>query len=57
VFTGQGEDKSGDHGVATLTGGTGKFAGIQGKSTFQCKSVHSAPDFSVCNDQWDYRLP
>src|SRR5262249_11354724 len=36
TFIGKGTDNVGEQGVNTITGGTGKFAGIQGKGQYQC---------------------
>ena len=39
-----------------ITGGTGKYAGIQGKVDEQCNPV-SASGLWECNQQFEYRLP
>jgi hypothetical protein len=43
-------------GMNQITGGTGKFTGIQGRVPFQCKPV-SANGQWVCTQQFEYRLP
>ena len=40
TFTGKGTDNVGEQGAHTIIGGTGKFAGIQGKGMYQCKNVN-----------------
>jgi hypothetical protein len=47
--------KSGE-GPQTITGGSGKFRGIQGTSPFQCQIVGDMGQFR-CTQQWTYRLP
>jgi hypothetical protein len=47
---------SGLVGTGTITGGTGKFAGIQGKTTFQCKTLSPPTGQAACNHQFDYQL-
>jgi hypothetical protein len=41
----------------TLTGGTGKFADIQGKGPFKCKPLNLANGQWTCDEQFEYRLP
>ena len=43
------------NGVNEITGGTGKFAGIQGKAPFQCKAMGIGQ--FMCKQQFEYRLP
>ena len=43
-------------GMNQITGGTGKFKGIQGKAPFQCKAL-SANGQWTCKQQFEYRLP
>ncbi len=62
VFKGKGVDKEGndvdvERGDGTLTGGTGKFAGIQGTATYYCKEVHSSPEINACSEVWNYKFP
>jgi hypothetical protein len=56
VFTGKGTDNVGQQGTHTITGGTGKFAGIQGKGSFQCKDVNPSQSLTACTQQFDYSL-
>ena len=56
VFTGKGTDNVGEQGTHTITGGTGKFAGIQGKGSFQCKDVNPSQSLTACTQQFDYSL-
>jgi hypothetical protein len=44
------------NGMNEITGGTGKFKGIQGKAPFQCKAL-SANGQLTCKQQFEYRLP
>jgi hypothetical protein len=43
-------------GMNQLTGGTGKFSGIQGKGPFQCKALNANGQY-VCTQEFEYRLP
>ncbi len=43
-------------GMNQITGGTGKYSGIQGKAPFQCKAI-SANGHWACTQQFEYRLP
>jgi hypothetical protein len=43
-------------GTGTITGGTGKFAGIHGKTAFQCKPLSPPTAQAACNHQFDYEL-
>jgi hypothetical protein len=56
VFTGRGTDNVGQQGTHTITGGTGKFAGIQGKGSYQCKDVNPSQSLTACTQQFDYSL-
>ena len=56
VWTGKGTDKVGAQGTGTITGGTGKYAGIQGKMVWRCKTVEPSQDLSACTQQFDYEL-
>ncbi len=39
-----------------ITGGTGKYAGIQGKASEHCKPLNANGQWA-CTEQFDYRLP
>jgi hypothetical protein len=56
VFTGKGTDNVGQQGTHTITGGTGKFAGIQGKGSYQCKDVNPSQSLTACTQQFDYSM-
>jgi hypothetical protein len=43
-------------GMNQITGGTGKFNGIQGKAPFQCKALNANGQWA-CKQQFEYRLP
>jgi hypothetical protein len=43
-------------GMNQITGGTGKFTGIQGKAPFQCKALNANGQWT-CAQQFEYRLP
>ena len=43
-------------GLHKITGGTGKYAGIQGKAPFQCRALNANGQW-VCTHQFEYRLP
>ena len=43
-------------GLNRITGGTGKFAGIQGKAPFHCKALNASGQYA-CTQQFEYRLP
>jgi hypothetical protein len=43
-------------GMNQITGGTGKFKGIQGKAPFQCKALNEKGQWT-CKQQFEYRLP
>ncbi len=43
------------NGMNQITGGTGKFAGVQGKAPFQCKALGIGQ--FTCKQQFEYRLP
>ena len=43
-------------GPQTITGGSGKFRGIQGSIPFQCQAVSDKGQFTSAL-QWSYRLP
>jgi hypothetical protein len=56
VWSGTNTESEGDHGTGTIIGGIGKYAGIQGKMTYQCKPVDPAHELSACTQQFDYQL-
>jgi hypothetical protein len=56
VFTGRGTDNVGQQVTHTITGGTAKFAGIQGKGSYQCKDVNPSQSLTACAQQFDYPL-
>jgi len=43
-------------GLNQFTGGTGKFAGIQGKAPFHCKALNANGQYA-CTQEFEYRLP
>jgi hypothetical protein len=43
-------------GLNQITGGTGKFSGIDGKAPFQCKGLGANAQLT-CVQQFEYRLP
>ncbi len=43
-------------GLNKITGGTGKYAGIQGKAPFQCRPLNASSQWA-CTQQFEYRLP
>ena len=43
-------------GMFKLTGGTGKYTGIQGKASDQCKPLNANGQWA-CTEQFEYRLP
>jgi hypothetical protein len=55
-FTGKGTDNVAEQGAGTITGGTGKYDGIQGKIAYQCKTVDPAQRLFDCTQRFDYRL-
>jgi hypothetical protein len=57
VWTGKGTDNVGEQGTGTIAGGTGKYAGIQGKFAYQCKDVQPYDQqLFACTQQFDYQL-
>jgi len=56
TFIGKGTDNVGEQGANTIIGGTGKFAGIQGKGQYQCKNVNPSQFLLACAQQFDYSL-
>ena len=55
-FTGAGKPDGEASGTNEITGGTGKYAGIQGKGPWKCKGVGANGEYQ-CAQQLDYRLP
>jgi hypothetical protein len=43
-------------GLNEITGGTGKYAGIQGKAPFHCRPLNANGQWA-CTQQFEYRLP
>ena len=43
-------------GLNKITGGTGKFAGVQGTAPFQCRFLNASGQ-GTCKQQFEYRLP
>jgi hypothetical protein len=43
-------------GMNQITGGTGKFTGVQGKAPFHCKALNASGQWT-CTQQFEYRLP
>jgi hypothetical protein len=43
-------------GTGTIIGGIGKYNGIQGKMTWQCKMIDPAHGLNGCTQQFDYQL-
>jgi hypothetical protein len=54
-FTGKGT-ATGAGGMITLTGGSGKFAGIQGNAQWQCKTLNASQGLLACTQQFEYQL-
>ena len=42
-------------GGGSITGGIGKYAGIAGKSAWQCKNVEPSQGLIACTQQFDYQ--
>jgi hypothetical protein len=42
-------------GMNKITGGTGKFKGIQGQAPFQCHSLDDEPQVT-CTQQFEYQF-
>ena len=55
-FTGAGKPDGEAIGTNEITGGTGKYAEIQGKGPWKCKGVGANGEYQ-CAQQLDYRLP
>jgi hypothetical protein len=55
TFSGTGSG-TGGAGTGVITGGTGRYSGIQGKLTYQCKPADAAQGIYNCTQQFDYQL-
>jgi hypothetical protein len=55
-WTGSMPPNSQFEGLNTITGGTGKYTGVQGKAPFHCKSLNASGQWA-CTQQFEYRLP
>ena len=55
-FSGKGTDTGDEQGAGTITGGTGKYDGIQGKIAYHCKRIDPALRLFDCTQRFDYRL-
>ena len=55
-FTGAGTPDGEANGTNEITGGTGKYAGIQGGGSWKCKGVGANGEYQ-CAQRLDYRLP
>ena len=55
-FTGAGTPDGEASGVNEITGGTGKYAGVQGSGPWKCKGVGANGEYQ-CAQRLDYRLP
>ena len=55
-FTGAGTPDGEANGTNEITGGTGKYAGIQGSGPWTCKGVGANGEYQ-CTQRLDYRLP
>ncbi len=54
-YTGKFAASGAVYGEHEITGGTGKFAGIQGKGSFQCTTSSDKGQYA-CTQQFDYSL-
>jgi hypothetical protein len=55
-WSGKGSDNVAEQGAGTITGGTGKYDGIQGKMAYQCKPIDPAQRLFDCTQRFDYQL-
>lgn len=55
-FSGTFDMQDGGTGTNTITGGTGKYAGIQGSGPWRCRGAGANGEFA-CTQRLDYRLP
>ncbi len=53
--TGKIEASGATYGTHQITGGTGKFTGIQGKGSFRCTALNDKSQYE-CTQQFDYSL-
>jgi hypothetical protein len=56
AYSGKWTDNVGGQGGGPITGGIGKYAGIEGKWMWQCKDVDNAQSLIACTYEFDYRL-
>jgi hypothetical protein len=55
TYTGKISPSGGFDGVNKITGGTGKFTGIQGQAPFQCRFLNDQSQ-ATCTQQFEYQL-
>ena len=55
-WSGKGTENVGEQGTGTITGGIGKYDGIQGKFAYQCKPIDPAQGLFDCTQRFDYQL-
>jgi len=55
AYSGTGDGVTGQ-GSGPITGGIGKYAGIEGQWSYQCKVVEASQALIVCTQQFDYQL-
>jgi hypothetical protein len=55
-FAGTGTSDGSGSGINEISGGTGKYKGIQGRGPFKCKPAGSNRALE-CTQRLDYRLP
>jgi hypothetical protein len=55
-WTGSMPANSSFDGLHKITGGTGKYAGVQGKAPFVCKALNANGQWA-CTQQFEYQLP
>jgi hypothetical protein len=55
IFSGKIAASGAVDGALKITGGTGKFKGIQGQGSFQCTTLNDKGQYS-CAQQFDYSL-
>jgi hypothetical protein len=56
AYSGKWTDNVGGQGGGPITGGIGRYAGIEGKFAWQCKDVDAAQSLIACTQQFDYQL-
>lgn len=56
AFSGTITENVSDQGTGTIIGGIGKYSSVQGKMSWQCKTVDPAQILSACTQQFDYEL-